>query len=86
MPDWADKLKQEGMTDAQIKDVLDGKKQKYIEKWGLKSRVGIILNDYNAKLPLQVKDSFCDPPAHSGAVTSRKKKIILNNMPGYTTP
>ena len=47
MPDWIEKYRAEGMEDTQIKEELKKKKDKYIEKWGNRSRVGVLLNSYN---------------------------------------
>ena len=55
MPLWVEKLKQEGMTEEQIKEVIDGKTQKYIQKWGNKSRVGILLSNYNDEITQKKK-------------------------------
>lgn len=59
MPEWVQKMRDEGMSDDQIKTAINSKQQAYIDKWGNKSRVGILLGDYNdeivQKTKLQVK-------------------------------
>ena len=47
LPEWIDKFKAEGLTDAQIQDIIRGKEQKYINKWGNTSKVGILINNYS---------------------------------------
>jgi len=49
MPDWIEKYRSEGLEDAEIDQILKEKQHKYIEKWGNKSRVGVLLNSYNQK-------------------------------------
>ena len=49
MPDWIEKYRSEGLEDAQIDQLIDEKKHKYIQKWGNNSRVGVLLNSYNQK-------------------------------------
>lgn len=78
MPTWTEKLKEEGMTDREVKEVIDGKIQKYIDKWGLKSRVGILLNSYNTSL---VQSRLMQMNS-----ARPKKSTVLNNMPGYSVP
>ena len=48
MPEWIAKFRQEGLNDAEINDILKGKCSKYINKWGNCSKVGILINNYNA--------------------------------------
>ena len=47
MPDWIEKYRAEGMEDADIDQAIKEKQAKYIEKYGNKSRVGILLNSCN---------------------------------------
>lgn len=48
MPEWIIKFRQEGLSDTEINDILKGKANKYINKWGNCSKVGILINNYNA--------------------------------------
>ena len=48
MPEWILKFRQEGLSDTEINDILKGKANKYINKWGNCSKVGILINNYNA--------------------------------------
>jgi hypothetical protein len=50
LPDWIESFKKEGKTDAEIDQLLQDKKAKYVDKWGNKSRVGILMSDHNAGL------------------------------------
>ena len=47
MPDWIEKYRAEGLEDAEITQAIKEKQKQYIDKWGNKSRVGILLNSYN---------------------------------------
>ena len=47
MPDWLEKYRAEGLEEQEITEIIRAKQQKYVEKWGNKSRVGILLNSYN---------------------------------------
>ena len=47
MPDWVEKYRAEGLEDAEIDTLIKDKQQKYIQKWGNNSRVGVLLNSYN---------------------------------------
>lgn len=47
MPEWISKFKAEGMTDAEIGEVIKGKAAKYIGKWGNHSKVGVLINRYD---------------------------------------
>lgn len=47
LPEWIDRFRAEGLTDTEIQEVIRGKAQKYIDKWGNSSRVGILINSYN---------------------------------------
>jgi len=47
LPEWVTKFRQEGLSDAEINDVLKGKESRYINKWGNSSRVGVLINNYN---------------------------------------
>lgn len=47
MPDWYAKFRAEGKSEDEIAEIIDMKKSKYVEKWGNKSRVGVLLNSYN---------------------------------------
>ena len=47
MQDWVDKYRAEGMDESEIQNLIKEKQHKYVEKWGNKSRVGILLNSYN---------------------------------------
>lgn len=48
MPEWITKFRTEGLSDAEINDIMKGKASKYINKWGNSSKVGILINNYNA--------------------------------------
>jgi hypothetical protein len=51
MPEWVVKFKQEGLSDLEIAEIIKGKTEKYIGKWGNTSRVGILINNYdNARI------------------------------------
>lgn len=47
LPEWISKFKAEGMTDAEIGEVIKGKAAKYIGKWGNHSKVGVLINRYD---------------------------------------
>lgn len=47
IPEWVEKARQDGKTDDEIRDMIRGKELKYISKWGNKSKVGAIINEYN---------------------------------------
>ena len=47
IPEWVEKLRKEGKSDEEIKAAIRGKELKYISKWGNKSKVGAIINEYN---------------------------------------
>ena len=47
MPEWIEKFKAEGLDDAQIDEIIRGKTEKYIGKWGNTSKVGILINAYD---------------------------------------
>ena len=47
MPDWYKKFRDEGKNEDEIAELIDKKREKYVEKWGNKSRVGVLLNSYN---------------------------------------
>lgn len=67
MPDWIEKYRAEGLEDAQIDTILKEKQHKYIEKWGNKSRVGILLNSYNQK-QTQEKQLLVTPTRYGNSV------------------
>ena len=50
LQDWIEAFKKEGKTDAEIDQLLQDKKAKYVDKWGNKSRVCILMSDHNAGL------------------------------------
>lgn len=51
MPEWILNFKQEGLTDMEISEILKGKAEKYIGKWGNTSKVGILINNLeNARI------------------------------------
>ena len=47
MPEWIMKFKQEGLTDVEISEIIKGKTEKYIGKWGNTSKVGVLINNYD---------------------------------------
>ena len=47
MPDWYAKFRAEGKDEDEIAEIINQKKEKYVDKWGNKSRVGVLLNSYN---------------------------------------
>ena len=47
LPDWIETFKKDGKSDEEIEKLLQEKKAKYVDKWGNKSRVGILLQDHN---------------------------------------
>ena len=74
MPLWIEKMKDEGMSDEQIREVIAGKTQKYIDKWGNKSRVGVLLCNYNNEVAQRNKltvqaPRFSKTPRHSRNVS-----------------
>jgi hypothetical protein len=38
------------VTDEEIEKIIDGKTSKYISKWGNTSKVGVLINNYNATI------------------------------------
>ena len=50
IPEWIDTCKQDGKSEQEILQMLRQKEIKYISKWGNKSKVGAIINDYNKEL------------------------------------
>ena len=47
MPEWIGKFKQEGLTGAEISEIIKGKTEKYIGKWGNTSKVGVLINSFD---------------------------------------
>ena len=45
MPVLIEQLKKEGKTDAEIKDVLHGKRVRSVEKYGNKSKIGLLFEN-----------------------------------------
>ena len=37
LPEWIQRFKQEGLTDAEINDIIKGNMSKYVDKYGNKS-------------------------------------------------
>ena len=48
LPEWIVKFKQEGLTDQEIGEIIKGKTEKYIGKWGNTSKVSILINSYDS--------------------------------------
>ena len=67
LPEWIDRFRAEGMTDQEIANVLQGKAEKYIDKWGNSSKVGVLINSYN-NLAKQMS-SLQSSPKREGVVT-----------------
>ena len=49
LPEWIEKFRAEGLKDAEIEEILKGKTDKYIGKWGNTSKVGILINAYDGQ-------------------------------------
>lgn len=47
VPDWIDRFRAEGLSENEIKEILRGKTEKYIGKWGNTSKVGILINAFD---------------------------------------
>ena len=56
LPEWINKFKAEGMTEEEINDIIKGKAEKYIGKWGNHSKVGVLLNRYDNEQ--KMRDEF----------------------------
>ena len=76
MPDWVDKYRAEGMDEAQIQNLIKEKQHKYVEKWGNKSRVGILLNSYNQNI--QEKQLQVRTPKRFGNSVNSHEKMSAN--------
>lgn len=48
MPEWIIKFKNEGLTDNEINEIIKGKTEKYVGKWGNTSKVGVLINNYDS--------------------------------------
>ena len=86
IPEWIEKCKEEGKDLDQTKDMLRQKELKYIEKWGNKSRVGAIINNYNIEslntaleARAQPQSMTCLSPM-SGKISQRKSER-LSSLP-----
>ena len=73
MPDWVEKYRQEGLEEYEIQDLIKEKQQKYVEKWGNKSRVGILLNSYNQNLTQQKQMQVKTPKRFGNSVNTYEK-------------
>ena len=49
LPEWVEKFRAEGLKDAEIEEIIKGKTEKYIGKWGNTSKVGILINAYDGQ-------------------------------------
>ena len=49
LPEWIVKFKQEGISDQEIAEIIKGKTEKYIGKWGNKSKVGMLIKTYDTE-------------------------------------
>lgn len=49
MPEWIEKFRAEGLQDGEIDEIIRGKTDKYIGKWGNTSKVGILINAYDGQ-------------------------------------
>mmetsp|Transcript_56957 Transcript_56957/g.78312 ORF Transcript_56957/g.78312 Transcript_56957/m.78312 type:complete len:102 (+) Transcript_56957:1305-1610(+) len=63
IPNWVQRMEEEGKSQEEIKDHLAMKSSKYIDKYGNKSQVGMIIDMYNHVDPkkvdaMQVKPSY----------------------------
>ena len=47
VPDWIDRFRAEGLSENEIQEILRGKTEKYIGKWGNTSKVGILINAFD---------------------------------------
>ena len=47
IPEWINKFRAEGLKEAEIQEILRGKTERYIGKWGNTSKVGILINAYD---------------------------------------
>ena len=57
MPEIAEKLKAEGQDEKAIKEALIKKAEKSIEKYGNKSKVGVLMNSRDLELDTQLLNS-----------------------------
>ena len=46
LPEWIEKFRSEGLKDEEISEILKGKEEKYVTKWGNNSKVGLLINHY----------------------------------------
>ena len=49
LPEWIEKFRAEGLKDSEIDEIIKGKAEKYINKWGNTSKVGILINAYDGQ-------------------------------------
>ena len=49
LPEWVEKFRAEGLKDPEIDEIIKGKAEKYINKWGNTSKVGILINAYDGQ-------------------------------------
>ena len=67
IPNWVDQMEKDGKSKEDIKQALTLKSEKYIDKYGNKSRVGMVIDMYSTEDP-QKNESMKVKPSYSGSV------------------
>lgn len=71
LPEWIEKFRNEGLNDTQIEEILKGKSDKYIGKWGNNSNVGHLINTYDNARRVGNEDLVMKP-RHHGATSKHQ--------------
>ena len=61
LPEWIEKFRAEGLKDVEIEEIIKGKTEKYIGKWGNTSKVGILINAYDGQLKVDQERLVMNP-------------------------
>lgn len=79
LPEWIDKFRQEGVSDAEINEIIKGKTAKYIGKWGNTSKVGVLINNYNSAYANEImrQETRDQAPKTKQTPTARKRVSSL---------
>ena len=72
LPEWIEKFRGEGLSDAQIGEIIKGKSDKYIGKWGNNSNVGHLINTYDNARKGAGKDDLVMKPRNHGAASKHQ--------------
>eukprot|EP00351_Strombidinopsis_sp_SopsisLIS2011_P001910 CAMPEP_0116875356 /NCGR_PEP_ID=MMETSP0463-20121206/7276_1 /TAXON_ID=181622 /ORGANISM="Strombidinopsis sp, Strain SopsisLIS2011" /LENGTH=92 /DNA_ID=CAMNT_0004520835 /DNA_START=1441 /DNA_END=1719 /DNA_ORIENTATION=- len=76
IPNWVEQMEKDGKSKEDIKHALALKSEKYIDKYGNKSRVGMVIDMYSTG-DVKKTESMKVKPSYSGSMQPKDSNCLV---------